>query len=192
MRPEARAPARAYVIHAREDASASNVITGTVFIYDTDITALIDSGSTYLYVFMNLVSSKKLPAESTEFVVKVSNPFSQYVLVDKVCLHDDVVNCRRKLIVIKCQNGEMLCIESENLSGLPIVISTMSAQKYVRKEELPGLLLIREVKFAIELVLETSLISIAPYRMAPTELKESKVQLHELKDRGFARPNFSP
>ncbi|KAA3469629.1 Retrotransposable element Tf2 [Gossypium australe] len=59
-------------------------------------------------------------------------------------------------------------------------------------EELPGLPPIREVEFAIELVPGTSPISTAPYRMAPTELKELKSQLQELIDRGFARPCFSP
>ncbi|KAG8503438.1 hypothetical protein CXB51_001597 [Gossypium anomalum] len=38
----------------------------------------------------------------------------------------------------------------------------------------------------------TTLISIAPYRMALTELKELKTQLQELMDSGFARPSFSP
>ncbi|KAA3461971.1 reverse transcriptase [Gossypium australe] len=33
---------------------------------------------------------------------------------------------------------------------------------------------------------------IAPYRMAPTKLKELKSQLQELTDRGFARSSFSP
>ena len=32
----------------------------------------------------------------------------------------------------------------------------------------------------------------APYRMAPTELKELKNQLHELLDKGFIRPSVSP
>ncbi|KAA3467535.1 glucose-6-phosphate 1-dehydrogenase, cytoplasmic-like [Gossypium australe] len=41
-------------------------------------------------------------------------------------------------------------------------------------EELPRLPPIREVEFAMELVLGTSPISIAPYRMAPTKLKELK------------------
>ncbi|KAA3487365.1 Retrotransposon protein [Gossypium australe] len=35
-------------------------------------------------------------------------------------------------------------------------------------------------------------ISIAAYRMAPTELKELKAQLQELMDKGFARPSHSP
>ncbi len=38
----------------------------------------------------------------------------------------------------------------------------------------------------------TALISIAPYKMAPTELKELKVQLQELLDKGFIRPSVLP
>ncbi|KAG8503420.1 hypothetical protein CXB51_001332 [Gossypium anomalum] len=59
-------------------------------------------------------------------------------------------------------------------------------------EELPRLLPIREVKFGIELIPGTTPISIAPYRMAPTELKELKAQLQELTDRGFVQPSYSP
>ncbi|KAA3461866.1 MATE efflux family protein 2, chloroplastic-like [Gossypium australe] len=55
-------------------------------------------------------------------------------------------------------------------------------------EELLALPLIREVEFTIEVVPGTSSISIAPYRMIPTELKELKAQLQELTNRGFARP----
>ena len=59
-------------------------------------------------------------------------------------------------------------------------------------EELPGLPPIREVEFGIELMPDTTPILIAPYRMAPKELKELKPQLQELTNRGFARPSFSP
>ncbi|KAA3469597.1 Retrotransposable element Tf2 [Gossypium australe] len=59
-------------------------------------------------------------------------------------------------------------------------------------EELPRLPPVREVEFRIELAPGTAPISIAPYRMAPTELKELKAQLQELTDKGFARPSFSP
>ena len=44
-------------------------------------------------------------------------------------------------------------------------------------EELPGLPPIREVEFGFELLPSTTPISIAPYRMAPMELRELKVQL---------------
>ncbi|KAA3487552.1 DNA/RNA polymerases superfamily protein [Gossypium australe] len=59
-------------------------------------------------------------------------------------------------------------------------------------EEFLGLPLIREIEFGIELAAGTTPISIAPYRMAPTELKELKAQLQELTDKGFARSIFSP
>ncbi|KAL0549529.1 hypothetical protein IC582_014014 [Cucumis melo] len=59
-------------------------------------------------------------------------------------------------------------------------------------EELPGLPPHREVEFAIELEPDTVPIFRAPYRMALAELKELKVQLQELLDKGFIRPSMSP
>jgi hypothetical protein len=50
----------------------------------------------------------------------------------------------------------------------------------------------REIEFTIDLVPGTQPIHKAPYRMAPTELKELKEQLEELLDRGFIRPSVSP
>ncbi|KAG8503264.1 hypothetical protein CXB51_001221 [Gossypium anomalum] len=258
-RSEARAHTRAYAIRAREDASSPDVITGTFTLFDTNVIALIDPSSTHSYVCETLASSKTLPVESTEFVVRVSNPLGRYVLVDKVCkkcplvirgscfsadlmllpfdefdvilsmdwltVHDAVVNCKRKTIDLRCVNNEIIRVESTDLNGLPAIISSMLAQKHVRKgyeaylayvldskeskkrlesvpvvceysdvflEELPGLPPVREVEFGIELVPGTTLISIAPYRMAPMKLKELKTQLQELTDRGFARPSFSP
>ncbi|KAA3472728.1 Retrotransposable element Tf2 [Gossypium australe] len=58
-------------------------------------------------------------------------------------------------------------------------------------KELPGLPPVRKVGFAIDLVPRTAQILIAPYRMAPTGLKELKAQLQELTDKGFARLSFS-
>ncbi|KAA3488005.1 DNA/RNA polymerases superfamily protein [Gossypium australe] len=59
-------------------------------------------------------------------------------------------------------------------------------------DQFPGLPPVRKIGFGIELALGTAPISIALYRMAPTELKELKAQLQELTDKGFARPSFSP
>ncbi|KAA0060217.1 ty3-gypsy retrotransposon protein [Cucumis melo var. makuwa] len=55
----------------------------------------------------------------------------------------------------------------------------------VLPKELPRLPPHREIEFAIELEPGTVPISRAPYRMAPAELKELKVQLQELLDKGF-------
>ena len=58
--------------------------------------------------------------------------------------------------------------------------------------ELPGLPPHRDVDFIIELHPGTSPISMTSHRMAPTELKELKIQLQELLDRSFIRPSTSP
>ena len=52
-------------------------------------------------------------------------------------------------------------------------------------KDLPGLPPEREVDLAIEFLHGTTPISRAPYRMDPTKLKELKIQLHELLDKGF-------
>ncbi|KAA0066907.1 pol protein [Cucumis melo var. makuwa] len=75
---------------------------------------------------------------------------------------------------------------------------SLSSEPVVREypdvfpDELPRLLPPREVDFTIELELGTAPISRAPYRMAPAELKELKVQLQELLDKGFIWPSVSP
>ena len=50
----------------------------------------------------------------------------------------------------------------------------------------------REVEFAIDLVLGTSPVSMAPYRMSASELAELKKQLEELLEKKFIRPSVSP
>ncbi|KAK4409336.1 hypothetical protein Sango_0006600 [Sesamum angolense] len=57
--------------------------------------------------------------------------------------------------------------------------------------ELPGLPPHREVDFEIETIPGAAYISIAPYRIAPSELKELKKQLEELLDKGFIQPSIS-
>ncbi|KAA3483732.1 DNA/RNA polymerases superfamily protein [Gossypium australe] len=140
VRSEVRAPARAYTIHAREDASSSNVITGIFSFYDTNAIALINPRSTHSYICMNLVSSKSLPVESTELVVKVSNPIGKYVLVDKVCKNYPLMirgYCFPANLMLlpfdEFDNSEIIRIESDELSELPVLISSMSAPRCVRK-----------------------------------------------------------
>ena len=59
-------------------------------------------------------------------------------------------------------------------------IPTVSDYSDVFLEELLGLPPPREIEFAIDVVQGATLASITPYRMAPVELKELKLQLQEL------------
>ena len=56
---------------------------------------------------------------------------------------------------------------------------------YIFLKELIGLPFDRELKFTIDLISSSALISQAHYRMAPSKLKELKVQLQDLVDKDF-------
>jgi hypothetical protein len=79
-------------------------------------------------------------------------------------------------------------LTAPSLEDIPI------AHKYpdVFPDDLPGMLPDRDAEFTIELQPGTSPISRRPYKMTPKELAELKVQLNELRDKGFIRPSSLP
>jgi hypothetical protein len=80
-------------------------------------------------------------------------------------------------------------IESEQmLDHVPIVQDFPD----VFPEDVPGLPPTRDIEFSIDLVPGSGPISIASYRMAPTELAELKMQLEDLLSKQFIRPSVSP
>ena len=64
-------------------------------------------------------------------------------------------------------------------------IPTVSDFPDVFPEELSGLPPYREIEFAINVVSGATPASITPYKMAPLELKELKLQLQELLENGL-------
>ncbi|GKE38498.1 putative reverse transcriptase domain-containing protein [Tanacetum coccineum] len=59
-------------------------------------------------------------------------------------------------------------------------------------EDLPGLPPPRQVEFRIDLIPGAAPVARAPYRLAPSEMKELSKQLQELLEKGFIRPSSSP
>ncbi|GKC36118.1 putative reverse transcriptase domain-containing protein [Tanacetum coccineum] len=62
----------------------------------------------------------------------------------------------------------------------------------IKLVDLPGLPPTRQVEFQIDLVPGAAPVARAPYRLAPSEMKELSEQLKELSDKGFIRPSSSP
>ena len=97
-----------------------------------------------------------------------------------------------KMLRKACQGYLVYAIESANsemqLAKVPMVNEFFD----VFPEDLPGLPPDREIEFEIELAPGTEPISIAPYRMAPAELKELKVKMEELLNKGFVKTGTSP
>nr|GFA90209.1 putative reverse transcriptase domain-containing protein [Tanacetum cinerariifolium] len=59
-------------------------------------------------------------------------------------------------------------------------------------EDLPDISPTRQVEFQINLIPGGAPVARAPYRLAPSEMKELSDQLQELFDKGFIRPISSP
>nr|GEY15277.1 putative reverse transcriptase domain-containing protein [Tanacetum cinerariifolium] len=59
-------------------------------------------------------------------------------------------------------------------------------------KDLSGLPPARPVEFQIDLISGATPVARAPYRLAPSEMKELSEQLQELSDKGFIRPSSSP
>ncbi|GJY78109.1 putative reverse transcriptase domain-containing protein [Tanacetum coccineum] len=78
--------------------------------------------------------------------------------------------------------------EKKRLEDVPIVKDFPD----VFPEDLPGLPQTRQVEFQIDLVPGAAPVARAPYRLAPSEMKELADQLQELSDKGFIRPSSSP
>nr|GEX83907.1 hypothetical protein [Tanacetum cinerariifolium] len=80
------------------------------------------------------------------------------------------------------------------------IISCSKAQEYMAKgyfpevfpEDFLGLPPARPVEFQIDLIPGAAPVARAPYRLAPSEIKELSKQLLELFDKGFIRPSSSP
>nr|GFA27422.1 putative reverse transcriptase domain-containing protein [Tanacetum cinerariifolium] len=78
--------------------------------------------------------------------------------------------------------------KEKQLEDVPIVRDFSE----VFPEDLTGLPPTRQVEFQIELIPGAASVARAPYRLAPSKIKELSDQLQELSDKVFIRPSFSP
>ncbi|GJX84234.1 putative reverse transcriptase domain-containing protein [Tanacetum coccineum] len=101
--------------------------------------------------------------------------FDAIIGMDWLAKYQAVIMCAEKIVHIPCGN-ETLIIHGDGIFP----------------EDLPGLPLTRQVKFQIDLVPGAAPVARAPYRLAPSEMKELFEQLKELSDKGFIRPSSSP
>nr|GEX64637.1 hypothetical protein [Tanacetum cinerariifolium] len=89
----------------------------------------------------------------------------------------------------KCYANKHLIEKSEKrLKDVPVICDFPK----VFPDDLPGLPSPRQVEFKITLVTGAAPIARAPYRLAPSEMKELSEQLKEILENGFIRPSSSP
>ncbi|GJU79884.1 putative reverse transcriptase domain-containing protein [Tanacetum coccineum] len=78
--------------------------------------------------------------------------------------------------------------KEKRLEDVPVIRDFLE----VFPKELLGLPPPRQVEFRIDLILGVAPVAGAPYRLAPSEMKELSKQLQELSEKGFIRPRSSP
>ncbi|KAE8688113.1 hypothetical protein F3Y22_tig00111000pilonHSYRG00112 [Hibiscus syriacus] len=123
----------------------------------------------------------------TAKAIEVSRIMTNNIDTDAISMDIDVgIDTKRKIItkLLSLARKRAKIKMSNSRTSLHLI-----SEAY---QELPRLHPDCEVEFKIEVYPGTEPVSMAPYRMAPTEIRELKAQLQELLDKGFVRPSVSP
>ena len=97
-RPMPSTPARAYAMKAREDQDAPEVIAGIFSLYDIEMYALIDPGSTHSYVCIDHVFDKIPAVEQLAYDMHVTNPLGHSISVNSVYRNCPIVIQAREFL----------------------------------------------------------------------------------------------
>jgi hypothetical protein len=119
--------------------------------------------------------------------------------MDWLTKHKGIISCASKTVLLTDHQGKLVSCQAQPPAKDPMVfnlatesISMVEEFMDVFPEELSGMPPEREVEFYIDLIPGTVPIAKRPYRMAPTELAELKLQIAELQQKGYIRPSSSP
>ena len=152
------------------------------------------------------------------FADLITLPFHEFDLIlgmDWLSKHRAIIDYDKKTVVLRCSDQSEVIVHGVRSGPMSNVISAMQARRLMRKEceaflalvldfkrgqiELENILVVKDFPNmfpeelpGIEILPRTAPTSRAPYKMAPTELKELKIQLQELLDKGFFQPSVSP
>ncbi|GJS27434.1 putative reverse transcriptase domain-containing protein [Tanacetum coccineum] len=138
--------------------------------------------------------------------------FDTIIGMDWLAKYQAIIVCAEKIVRIPWGNETLIVHDNESNQGHETrlqIISYTKTQEYMQKEmspdlfahdffpkvfpeDLSGLPPTRQVEFQIDLIPGAAPVARAPYRLAPSEMKELSEQLKELSDKGFIRPSSSP
>nr|GEZ85477.1 putative reverse transcriptase domain-containing protein [Tanacetum cinerariifolium] len=163
----------------------------------------VELGSFNAIIGMDWLAKYQAVIACAEKIVRI--PWGNETLI----IHGDGSNQRNttRLSIISCTKTEKYVMK-----GIPIFLAHITTKEVEDKsekkrledvpivrnfpevfpEDLSGLPLTRPVEFQIDLVPGAAPVARAPYRLAPSEMKELAKQLKELSDKGFIRPSSSP
>ncbi|KAL0411911.1 UNVERIFIED_CONTAM: Retrovirus-related Pol polyprotein from transposon [Sesamum latifolium] len=124
--------------------------------------------------------------QTKEVAVEINGQMKTVIVGERKVIPNCLISVVTAFNLIKegCEAYLASVHDETKVSPGVLEVSVVREFSDVFSEELPGLPPHREVDFEIETIPGAVPISIAPYRMAPSELKELKKQLEELLDKG--------
>ncbi|GJY95341.1 putative reverse transcriptase domain-containing protein, partial [Tanacetum coccineum] len=176
----------------------SNIVTGTFLLNNRYASILFDTGADRTFVSTAFSSQMDIMPSTLDHYYDVE-------LADERIISNRGYEARLHIISYSKTQEYMLkgCplflahvttnevedkTEKKRLENVPIVRDFPK----VFPEDLPGLPPTRQVEFQIDLIPGAAPVARAPYRLAPSKMKELSEQLKELSNKGFIRPSSSP
>ncbi|GJZ51615.1 putative reverse transcriptase domain-containing protein [Tanacetum coccineum] len=167
-----------------------NVVTSTFLLNNRYAYVFFDLGSNRS--FMNTRFSSLLDIKP----IKIEDSYEVELADGRLVKHDAIIVCGEKAVRIPYGNKTLIVevhvmenkSKEKRMEDVPVIRDFPK----VFLEELPGLPPPRQVEFQIDLVPGAAHVARAPYRLAPSEMKELSVQLQGLLEKGFIRPSSSP
>nr|GFB59511.1 reverse transcriptase domain-containing protein [Tanacetum cinerariifolium] len=188
---------QAYVICDAEHNQGPNVVTGTFFLNNHYATMLFDSGADKSFVdikFSHLIDIKPVKLNSS-YEVELAD---EKVVSTNSVLRGCTLNLLDHLFDIDLMPIELgtfdvilgmdWLVERDALilcGRREVHVPYRNKTLVVFPDDLPRLPPPRQVEFKIELIPGATPVARAPYRLAPSELKELSDQLKELSEKGF-------
>nr|GEZ88625.1 reverse transcriptase domain-containing protein [Tanacetum cinerariifolium] len=158
---------QAYVIRDAKHNQGPNVVTGMDWLVERD--ALIVCCKKKVHV----------PYKNKTLVVKSDSGVSRLKVISYIKARK-YIERGSQLFIAQVTEKEPA---KKQLQDVPVICNFPE----VFPNDLPGLPPPRQIEFKIELILGAAPVAHAPYRLAPSELKELSDQLKELSKKGFIR-----
>ncbi|GJW00891.1 putative reverse transcriptase domain-containing protein [Tanacetum coccineum] len=195
-----RAPAKDYVVGHAGTNPDSNIMTGTFLLNNRYASILFDTGADRSFVSTAFSSQMDITPSTLDHYYDVELADGRIIGLNTI-LRGCTLNLLNHPFNINLMPVELgsfdAIIGMDWLAKYQAII--VCAEKIVLRdflevfpEDLPGLPPTRQVEFQIDLIPGAAPVARAPYRLAPSEMKELSEQLKELSDKGFIRPSSSP
>ncbi|GJR86895.1 putative reverse transcriptase domain-containing protein [Tanacetum coccineum] len=205
-----RAPAKVYMVgNAR--ANPDNVIAGTFLLNNRYAYILFDTGADRSFVSTAFSSQIDITSSTLDHYYDVKLADRRIISFDAIIGMDWLAKYQAGNVT---RLNIILCTKKQKYmeKGFPIFLAHVTTKEVEDKsekkrledvpivrdfpevfpEDFPGHPLTRQVEFQFDLVPGAAPVARAPYRLAPSEMKELSEQLKELSEKDFIRPSSSP